>query len=159
AGRRPQVGHARARDRAEPVTFTHPRNRRAILAPLAVGRVFVTVLVLATMAAMLPAAASAAPVGGASYSGTTGQKERIALTVARTKPPLSRFATAVRAPCSDRQRDWTEYILPAGNKSLALKKGKVSKRISLAPPRSPAVGNLTFKVTFGSKAVTGTVSG
>jgi hypothetical protein len=71
-------------------------------------RVVVTVLALAATA-MLPASVAGAPVGGASYSGTTSQKERIAMTVARSKRSLSRFDAVVRAACSDGQRDWTYW--------------------------------------------------
>jgi hypothetical protein len=105
---------------------------------------------------MLPASVAAAPVGGASYSGTTAQKERIAMTVARTKRSLSRFAAVVRAACSDGQRDWTEFILPRGSKSFVIKRGRIAKRISLGPPGSPAVGHLSVKARFGR---TGVVSG
>jgi hypothetical protein len=123
-----------------------------------VRRVLVTVAVLAVPAALLAAPAAAAPVGGASYSGTTAQKERTALTVARTKRTLSRFATVVRATCSDRQRDWTEFILPPGDKSFAIKRNRVSRRVSLAPRRSPAVGDLSISARFG-RTVSGSVSG
>jgi len=99
-------------------------------------------------------------VGGASYSGTSAQKERIAMTVARNKRSLSRFAAVVRATCSDGQRDWTEFILPRDSKSFAIKRGKVAKRVSLAPAGSPAVGHLSVKVTFGrTGAVSGSLSG
>src|SRR5262249_37760657 len=115
---------------------------------------------LAALAATPAGAAAATPVGGASYSGTTAQKERIALTVARNKRSLSRFAAVVRATCSDRQRDWTEFILPRRDSSFAVKRGRVSKRVSLARPGSPAVGSLSVSARFGRKGVvTGSVSG
>jgi hypothetical protein len=99
-------------------------------------------------------------VGGASYSGTTTQKQRIAITVARNKRSLSRFAAVVRATCSDGQRDWTQYILPSGNRSLAIKGGRVGKQISLGGPRDPAVGQLSVKLRFGrTTVVSGSLSG
>jgi hypothetical protein len=124
------------------------------------GRVVVTVLALAGAAAMLPASVAAAPVGGASYSGTTAQKERIAMTVARSKRSLSRFAAVVRAACSDGQRDWTQFVLSRGDSSFAIKRERISKRISLGPAGSPAVGHLSVKVRFGrTGVVTGSLSG
>jgi hypothetical protein len=114
--------------------------------------VVVTVLALAATA-MLPASVAAAPVGGASYSGTTSQKERIAMTVARSNRSLSRFDAVVRAPCSDGQRDWTHFVLPRRDSSLAIKRGRIAKRISLAPPGSPAVGHVSVKARFGGTRV------
>jgi hypothetical protein len=122
-------------------------------------RAVITLSALAATA-LLAAPAAAAPVGGASYSGTTSQKERIAMTVARSKRSLSRFAAFVRATCSDGQRDWTEFVLPRGDTSFAIKRGRIAKRISLAPAGSPAVGLLTVKARFGrTGAVNGSLSG
>jgi hypothetical protein len=124
------------------------------------GRVVVTLAALAVTAAMLPASVAAAPVGGASYSGKTAQRERIAMTVARSKRSLSRFAALVRATCSDGQRDWTEFILPRRGSSFVIKRGRITKRISLGPPGSPAVGHLSVKARFGrTGAVSGSLSG
>src|SRR5215212_7677174 len=107
-----------------------------------------------------PGSVAAAPVGGASYSGTTSQKERIAMAVARTKRSLSRFDAVVRAPCSDGQRDWTHFVLPRRDSSLTIKRGRIAKRISLAPPGSPAVGQVSVKARFGgTRVVSGSLSG
>src|SRR5919201_3982215 len=121
----------------------------------AVRRGLITLLALAATA-MVPAPVAAAPVGGASYSGTTSQEESIAMTVARSKRSLSRFDAVVRAACSDGQRDWTHFVLPHGDSSLAIKRGRIAKQISLGPAGSPAVGHLSVKARFGR---TGVVSG
>jgi hypothetical protein len=124
-----------------------------------VHRGFITLLALAATA-MVPPPAAAAPVGGASYSGTTSQKERIAMTVARSKRSLSRFDAVVRAACSDGQRDWTHFVLPRRDSSLAVKRGRIAKRISLAPAGSPAVGHVSVKARFGrTRVVSGSLSG
>jgi acid phosphatase type 7 len=118
----------------------------------------ITIVVLAA-AAMLPTSAAGSAVGGASYSGKTSQKELIAITVARSTRNLSRFDAVVRATCTDRQRDWTHFVLPRGDSSFAVKRGRIAKRISLSRASAPASGELSVTVRFGRKAaVTGSLA-
>ena len=82
------------------------------------------------------------------------------MTVARSKRSLSRFDAVVHAGCSDGQRDWTHFVLPRGDRSLAIKRRRIAKQISLGPAGSPAMGQLSVKARFGrTGAVSGSLSG
>src|SRR5262249_14972249 len=116
------------------------------------------VLVTVAIAAVaLPASATAAPVGGARYSGTTGHEECGALTAAREPRSLPPLPLVGRPACPRSPRRPTQVHPPAGDRSFAIKKGTVAKQISLGPAGSPAVGHLSVALKFG-RTVSGSLS-